>query len=76
MAGVHVGSSPGMYPAVEITLRLDHVHAAERPSPTALGSAFRDLHVGTNLLPLQAARKTSPGCRRSLKTDPLWVSEY
>ena len=57
-----------MYPAVEITLRLDHVYAAERPSPTALGSAFRDLHVGTNLLPLQAARKTSPGLRTLART--------
>jgi|tagenome__1003787_1003787.scaffolds.fasta_scaffold19389363_1 hypothetical protein len=40
-----------MYPAIEITLHLDGVCAAQRRSRTSLESASRDLHGGTNLLP-------------------------
>jgi hypothetical protein len=40
-----------MYPAIEITLHLDHIYAAQRWSPATLESASRDLHGGTNLLP-------------------------
>jgi hypothetical protein len=40
-----------MYPALEITLRLDDVCAAQPSSHAARGYAFRSIHLGTNLLP-------------------------
>jgi hypothetical protein len=46
-----------MYPAIEITLRLHHVCAAQPWSPTALESASRACTWGTNLLPHDAAHQ-------------------
>jgi len=46
-----VGSSFGMHPAIEITLHLDRIRAAQRRVPAAVGAAFRALTYGTNLLP-------------------------
>jgi hypothetical protein len=43
--GVHVGSSFGMYPAIEIHLRLDRICAAQRRSAAALETAFRARNV-------------------------------
>jgi hypothetical protein len=40
-----------MYPAIEITLHLDHVYAAQPSSHAALGYAFGASIRGTNLLP-------------------------
>jgi hypothetical protein len=50
---VPLGSSFGLYPAIEITLHLDHVYAAQRRSPATVKVAFRALKYGTNLLPLR-----------------------
>jgi hypothetical protein len=50
-AAARMGSSFGLYPAIEITLHLDNVCAAKWAAPTALESASRDRHRGTNLLP-------------------------
>jgi hypothetical protein len=50
-AAARTGSSCGLYPAVEITLHLGHVRAAQPGSRAASGYAFRRLHWGTNLLP-------------------------
>jgi hypothetical protein len=43
-----------MYPAVEITLPLDHVCAAQRSSRAASGYAFRNLDRGHEPAPLTA----------------------
>jgi phosphoglycolate phosphatase-like HAD superfamily hydrolase len=55
-----------MYPAIEITLHLDRVCAAQRPNPVALRSAFRGLHLRHQPAPLDAARKASAADRRAL----------
>jgi hypothetical protein len=44
-----------MYPAIEITLHLDHIYPAQRRCPAASGYAFRRLGGVTNLLPFDAA---------------------
>jgi hypothetical protein len=41
-----------MNPAIEITLHLDRVYAAQRRRLVALEPAFRDCTWGTNLLPM------------------------
>jgi hypothetical protein len=46
-----MGSSSGMYPAIEIDLHLDRIRAAQRQCPAAPEAAFRALTYGTNLLP-------------------------
>jgi|tagenome__1003787_1003787.scaffolds.fasta_scaffold20964265_1 hypothetical protein len=46
-----------MHPAIEITLHLDEVCAAQLGSVAALESASRGLHGGTNRLPFDAARQ-------------------
>ena len=59
--GVPVGSSLGMYPAIEITLHLDDVREAQRWSPPALEAASPDLQRGANLLPsTQIVKSSSP----------------
>jgi hypothetical protein len=40
-----------MYPAIEITLRLDRIRAAQRRVPAAVGPRFGPSTDGTNLLP-------------------------
>ena len=46
-----MGSSLGVYPAVETHLRLVHVDAAHELGDAAFGYAFRPLYRDTNLLP-------------------------
>jgi hypothetical protein len=53
-----MGSSFGMFPAVEMTLRLDRIRAAQQPVPAAVGAAFGPSTYGTNLLPFDAAWPT------------------
>ena len=45
-----------MYPALEITLRLDRIRAAQRPVPAAVEAAFQSLHVRHQPAPFGAAR--------------------
>jgi hypothetical protein len=42
-----------MYPAIGINLRLDHLCAAQRRVPAAVGVAFRALHVRHQPAPLR-----------------------
>jgi hypothetical protein len=44
-----------MYPALEITLHLNGICAAQRRSPAAFEAAFRASTYGTNLLPFDAS---------------------
>jgi hypothetical protein len=46
-----------MYPAIEITLRLDCIRAAQRPVPAAVGATFRTLHVRHQSAPFDADRQ-------------------
>ena len=56
-----------MYPALEITLRLDRIRAAQRPVPAAVGAAFRTLHVRHQPAPFDAARQDLRASRRPPK---------
>jgi hypothetical protein len=56
-----VGSSFGMYPAVEIHLRRGRVGAAHRPVLAAFGYAFRPLHPGYQPAPLARSLISASG---------------
>jgi len=59
--GGPVGSSFGLYPAIEITLRLDRVCAAQPSSHAALGYAFRSLYPGHQPAPQTVPVQFGPG---------------
>ena len=69
-----MGSSFGMYPAIEIDLHLDRICAAQRQSSVTPEAAFRASTYGTNLLPLQ--RVLAKAGRNALRHTDLgmrWI---